>query len=417
MAAQVQPPFGPCRRTVRLGGPDLRHGPRPAATRTRRSVHRDGIHHRRLQCRRCRPSGPHHPRRPPGPGRGHVAPHRHRSQCAGCAARGSDPVLLERLTAESLADTFRVPDGPYVRGGRPLCGTGLDSIVLPGGTTVWGVAGVVHGCLSGIGATRDESAHPGKPTGAGDGPPAAHCGPHTRPLTHAAGPVLTGVPGPAVSADGAASRPGPYCCSVPSAGRGWIRWYGRLCHFDRQRDDVLVVDNTLTAHGRAPFTGHLKNAVARGSPSAPVADRQSGRTDTPQTTMPDPHHSGGGGPRARPTASDSRDTSPEQGRRRGRLPGRPRRRPSAPRPRGCRATRRRRRTERGINRSAPGQKVTPVCPPAPPPCGAGRGRPERPPRSRRAPRRCPWPPRASPTGSRWTSTPRAGPARSTCPTG
>ncbi len=162
---------------------------------------------------------------------------------------------------------------------------------------------------------------------------------------------------------------------------------------------------------------HLKNAVARANPSAPVADRQSGRTDTPQTTTPYPHHLGGGGPRARPTASDSRATSPGQGRRRGRLPGRPRRRSSAPRPRGCRATRRRRRTERGNNRSAPGQKVTPVCPPAPPPCGAGRGRPERPPRSRRAPRRYPWPPRASPTGSRWTSTPRAGPARSTCPAG
>ncbi|AWK10186.1 hypothetical protein AB0J25_02395 [Streptomyces sp. NPDC049910] len=50
---------------------------------------------------------------------------------------------------------FRVPDGPYVRGGRTFCGAGLDSMVLPGGTTVWGVAGVVHGYLSGIGATRD----------------------------------------------------------------------------------------------------------------------------------------------------------------------------------------------------------------------------------------------------------------------
>ncbi|PWI08968.1 hypothetical protein DIZ27_19985 [Streptomyces sp. NWU339] len=29
----------------------------------------------------------------------------------------------------------------------------------------------------------------------------------------------------------------------------------------------------LAAHGRSPFTGHRKTAVARANPSAPVADR------------------------------------------------------------------------------------------------------------------------------------------------
>ncbi|WP_274563309.1 serine hydrolase domain-containing protein [Streptomyces spiramyceticus] len=61
----------------------------------------------------------------------------------------------ELLTAESLAHMFRVPDVPYIRGGMAFCGAGLDSMVLPGGTTVWGMAGVVHGYLCGIGATRD----------------------------------------------------------------------------------------------------------------------------------------------------------------------------------------------------------------------------------------------------------------------
>ncbi|MGV9450284.1 serine hydrolase domain-containing protein [Streptomyces sp. NPDC003635] len=61
----------------------------------------------------------------------------------------------ELLTEKSLAHMFRVPDVPYVRGGRAFCGAGLDSMVLPGGTTAWGMAGVVHGYLSGLGATRD----------------------------------------------------------------------------------------------------------------------------------------------------------------------------------------------------------------------------------------------------------------------
>ncbi|WP_157875527.1 hypothetical protein [Streptomyces sp. CNQ431] len=50
---------------------------------------------------------------------------------------------------------FRVPDGPYVRGGLAFCGAALGGMVLPAGTTVWGVAGVVHGYLSGIAVTRD----------------------------------------------------------------------------------------------------------------------------------------------------------------------------------------------------------------------------------------------------------------------
>ncbi|WP_327258036.1 serine hydrolase domain-containing protein [Streptomyces sp. NBC_01244] len=60
----------------------------------------------------------------------------------------------ELLTAGSLADMFRVPDVPYAKGGRAFCGAGLDSMTLPGGPTVWGMAGVVHGHLAGIGATR-----------------------------------------------------------------------------------------------------------------------------------------------------------------------------------------------------------------------------------------------------------------------
>lgn len=38
--------------------------------------------------------------------------------------------------------------------------------------------------------------------------------------------------------------------------------------FDWQRDDVLVVDNMLSAHGREPFTGPRKIAVAMAEPSA-----------------------------------------------------------------------------------------------------------------------------------------------------
>ncbi|MFP3989066.1 TauD/TfdA family dioxygenase [Streptomyces sp. E11-3] len=38
--------------------------------------------------------------------------------------------------------------------------------------------------------------------------------------------------------------------------------------FDWQRDDVLIVDNMLAAHGREPFTGPRKIAVAMAEPSA-----------------------------------------------------------------------------------------------------------------------------------------------------
>ncbi|MEV7287868.1 serine hydrolase domain-containing protein [Streptomyces sp. NPDC093252] len=61
----------------------------------------------------------------------------------------------ELLPAKSLAPMFRVPDVPYARGGRAFCGAGLDSLRLPGGATVWGMAGVVHGYVCGMGAHRD----------------------------------------------------------------------------------------------------------------------------------------------------------------------------------------------------------------------------------------------------------------------
>ncbi|MGW7281853.1 TauD/TfdA family dioxygenase [Streptomyces sp. NPDC054844] len=41
--------------------------------------------------------------------------------------------------------------------------------------------------------------------------------------------------------------------------------------FDWQRDDVLIVDNMLAAHGREPFTGPRKIAVAMAELSAPAA--------------------------------------------------------------------------------------------------------------------------------------------------
>jgi hypothetical protein len=42
--------------------------------------------------------------------------------------------------------------------------------------------------------------------------------------------------------------------------------------FDWQRDDVLIVDNVLAAHGREPFTGPRKIAVAMaGLSDAPAA--------------------------------------------------------------------------------------------------------------------------------------------------
>jgi hypothetical protein len=39
--------------------------------------------------------------------------------------------------------------------------------------------------------------------------------------------------------------------------------------FDYQRDDVLVVDNMTAAHGREPFTGPRKIAVAMAEPHTP----------------------------------------------------------------------------------------------------------------------------------------------------
>ncbi|MFD2762589.1 TauD/TfdA family dioxygenase [Micromonospora eburnea] len=40
--------------------------------------------------------------------------------------------------------------------------------------------------------------------------------------------------------------------------------------FDWQRDDVLIVDNMLAVHGREPFTGPRKIAVAMAEPSSPA---------------------------------------------------------------------------------------------------------------------------------------------------
>ena len=52
-------------------------------------------------------------------------------------------------------ELLRVPAVPYRLGGPAFAGAGLDRAVLPDGTTVWGMAGVVHGALSGISATAD----------------------------------------------------------------------------------------------------------------------------------------------------------------------------------------------------------------------------------------------------------------------
>lgn len=45
--------------------------------------------------------------------------------------------------------------------------------------------------------------------------------------------------------------------------------------FDWQQDDVLVVDNMLAAHGREPFTGTRRIAVAMAEPYAPDAPSES----------------------------------------------------------------------------------------------------------------------------------------------
>ena len=45
--------------------------------------------------------------------------------------------------------------------------------------------------------------------------------------------------------------------------------------FDWQRDDVLIVDNMLTAHAREPFTGPRRIAVAMAEPSDTRSDEGS----------------------------------------------------------------------------------------------------------------------------------------------
>jgi D-alanyl-D-alanine carboxypeptidase len=61
----------------------------------------------------------------------------------------------ELLPADLFAEVLRVPAMPYARGGPAFCGAALDRAELLGGPTVWGMAGIVHGCLSGIVATPD----------------------------------------------------------------------------------------------------------------------------------------------------------------------------------------------------------------------------------------------------------------------
>ncbi|GAB7184066.1 TauD/TfdA family dioxygenase [Kitasatospora sp. Ki12] len=53
--------------------------------------------------------------------------------------------------------------------------------------------------------------------------------------------------------------------------------------FDWRPDDVLVVDNMLAAHGREPFTGPRRIAVAMAEPwsAADAAQARAARTDTP----------------------------------------------------------------------------------------------------------------------------------------
>ncbi|GAB7045423.1 serine hydrolase domain-containing protein [Catenuloplanes indicus] len=60
--------------------------------------------------------------------------------------------LLPRRWRDEL---LRVPAVPYRLGGPAFAGAGLDRAILPDGTVVWGMAGVVHGALSGISATPD----------------------------------------------------------------------------------------------------------------------------------------------------------------------------------------------------------------------------------------------------------------------
>lgn len=61
----------------------------------------------------------------------------------------------EVIPGKELRQMFRVPRVRYLGGGEAFCGAGLDSVVVPGGGTVWGMAGIVHGHLGGIAATVD----------------------------------------------------------------------------------------------------------------------------------------------------------------------------------------------------------------------------------------------------------------------
>ncbi|MCY0941351.1 serine hydrolase domain-containing protein [Streptomyces antarcticus] len=61
----------------------------------------------------------------------------------------------ELLPAAQTEELFRVPEVPYVRGHAAYAGSGLDRLVLPDGVEVWGMAGLVHGALTGIVTTRD----------------------------------------------------------------------------------------------------------------------------------------------------------------------------------------------------------------------------------------------------------------------
>lgn len=61
----------------------------------------------------------------------------------------------ELLPAAQTEELFRLPDVPYVRGHGAYAGAGLDRLVLPDGVEVWGMAGVVHGALTGMATTRD----------------------------------------------------------------------------------------------------------------------------------------------------------------------------------------------------------------------------------------------------------------------
>ena len=61
----------------------------------------------------------------------------------------------ELVPPAQQAELFTVPDRPYQRGGRAFCSAGLESLPIGPGERGWGMPAVVHGCISGMGATRD----------------------------------------------------------------------------------------------------------------------------------------------------------------------------------------------------------------------------------------------------------------------